>query len=207
MTTKMDIRSFLSNFTVGISRPNKYRVEMNLPRGVNLGADEIGVNNDARAGRITQMNQFFNSGGGINVKCHTMTFPQRSVLTMEHRQNSAPFRTPYSATYDPVTFSFYSNAFLDSRDYFEIWQSAVVNLGSNTMNFYDEYVADVKLYMLDDYGEDAYSVTLYEAYPLNIGIVDVSYSQQNAVTTTTVTMSFKSWAPWYNPQSNPSAPS
>lgn len=205
MTTKMDIWTFLSNFKDGFSKPNKYRVEFNLPRGVSLGQNEIGVNNDARAGRISQMNQFFNSGGGIDVKCHTMTFPQRSLLTMEHRQNSAPFRTPYSATYDPVTFSFYANAFLDARDYFEVWQSAVVNLGSNTMNFYEEYVSDIKMYLLDDHGEDAYGVTLFEAYPLNIGIVDASYSQSNQVTTATVTMSFKSWAPWYNPQSNPSA--
>lgn len=198
MTTKMDIMSFLARFSDGFSKPNRYRVEMVLPPGVALGAGEIGVNNDARRGQISRMNSFFNSGGDIDVKCHTMTFPQRSLMTMEHRQNSAPFRTPYSATYDPVTFSFYANAFMDARDYFEVWQSAVVNLGSNTMNFYDEYVADIKLHMLDDYGEDAYTVTLFEAYPLNIGIVDASYSQANTVTTCTVTMSFKSWAPMYD---------
>ncbi|ASD50574.1 tail tube [Acidovorax phage ACP17] len=205
MTTKMDIWSMLSHFRDGISRPNKYRVEMNLPSGVGLGEGEIGVNSDARAGKIAQIDRYFNATGGINFKCHTMTFPQRSLLTSEHRQNSAPFRTPFSATYDPVTFSFYANSYMDTRDYFEVWQSAVVNLGTNTMNFYNEYVADVKLYMLDDYGNDAYSVTLFEAWPLNIGIVDASYSQSNALTTCTVTLAFKSWAPEYNSQSNPSA--
>lgn len=205
MAANMGIMGFLAHFNKGISRPNKYRLEMVLPRGVPLAEGQIGVNSDARVGNISRLHQNFNAGGAINVKCHTMTFPQRSLLTQEHRQNSAPFRTPYSATYDPVTFSFYANAFMDTRDYFEIWQSAVINLGTNTMNFYDEYVADVKMVMLDDYGEDSYFVKLYEAYPLNIGIVDAGYSQNNAITTCTVTLAFKSWAPEFNQQSNPSA--
>lgn len=198
MTTRMDYQTFLSNFVDGISRPNRYRVEFNLPRGVNLSGGALSVNNEATVGQIAKMEKYFNSGGMVNIKCHTMTFPQRSLLTMDHRQNSAPFRTPYSATYDPVTFSFYADASMDSRDYFEVWQSAVVNLGSNTMNFYDEYVSDIHMYMLDLEGNDTYKVSLFEAYPMNIGIIDASYGQNNAFTTCTVTMAFKSWQPINN---------
>jgi len=199
MENKLGYQFFLSQFgDRGISKPNKYRVEFNLPRGVNLPQGDISVNDDARAANIGRMEAYFNTGGMINVKCHTMTFPQRSLLTMEHKQNSAPFRTPYSATYDPVTFSFYADGHLDTRDYFEVWQSAVINLGSNTMNFYDEYVSDVNMVMLDEYGHDAYAVSLFECYPLNIGIVDASYSSENTFTTCTVTMAFKSWLPANN---------
>ena len=198
MTDRSDYKHFLAQFRGGVGRPNRYRVEFNLPTGVALGAGEIGVNVVALVGYIRRMDRYFNGGGGINIKCHTATFPQRSLMTMEHRQNSAPFRTPYSATYDPVTFSFYTDPQLDTRDYFDVWQSAVVNLGTNTMNFYDEYVSDVSITMLDQYGEDAYKVTLYEAYPLNVGIIDASYSNNNQLTTATVTMSFKSWAPELN---------
>ena len=198
MTDRSDYKHFLAQFRGGVGRPNRYRVEFNLPTGVALGAGEIGVNDDALVGNIRRMDRYFNGGGGINIKCHTATFPQRSLMTMEHRQNSAPFRTPYSATYDPVTFSLYTDPQLDTRDYFDAWQSAVVNLGTNTMNFYDEYVSDVSITMLDQYGEDAYKVTLYEAYPLNVGIIDASYSNNNQLTTATVTMSFKSWAPELN---------
>ena len=125
MTTRMDYQTFLSNFVDGISRPNRYRVEFNLPRGVNLSGGALSVNDESTVGRIAGMEKYFNSGGMVNIKCHTMTFPQRSLLTMEHRQNSAPFRTPYSATYDPVTFSFYADSTMDTREYFEVWQSAV----------------------------------------------------------------------------------
>lgn len=202
----MDIWGFLSHFQKGLSRPNRYRVEFNLPKGIPIqGA--LGSNPDASSGSIMQWEKFFNGIGGINIKCHTMTFPQRSVLTQEIRQNAAPFRTPYTASYDPITFSFYNNSRMDVRDYFEIWQSAVLNLGTNTMNFYDEYVSDIKMVMLDMQGNDAYGVTLYEAWPLNIGILDASYANSNAYTTTVVTMAYKSWAPFNNDQTGSGAAS
>lgn len=202
MAADNTVMGFLSHFKEGIAKPSRYRVEFHLPKGVNLQAGQIGVNSESTVAQITGMQNYFNAKGGIDIKCHNATFPQRSLLTSEHRQNSAPFRVPYSSTYDPVTFSFYADSTLDTREYFEIWQGAVVNFGTNTMNFYDEFVADIKMFQLNDLGEDSYSVELIEAYPINIGIVDSSYAQQNAYQTITVTMSFRSWKPNNNDQRN-----
>lgn len=200
MNNRMAIDTFLSYFTQGVSRPNRFRVECVLPRGISADALRVGGNQESVAGSIMGMERYFNQGGAVNIKCHTATFPQRNLMVQEIRQNSAPFRAPYSASYDPITFSFYANGNLDTRDYFEVWQSAVVNLGTNTMNFYDEYTSDMSLVMMNEYGHDTYSVKLYEAWPLNVGLIDVSYSQQNALTNVVVTMSYKSWAPIHNLQ-------
>lgn len=189
---------FLSHFQQGFAQPSRYRVELNLPSGVNLASGTIGVNTESTVGKIRQMENYFNAKGGINIKCHSMTFPQRSLMTYEHKQNSAPFRIPYSSTYDPVTFSFYADGQLDTRDYFDIWQAAVVNVGTNTINFYDEYVADIKLWALDSQGNDTYGVVLYEAWPINIGTLEYAYSASNSYQTSTVTMSYKTWQPIFN---------
>lgn len=203
--TQMRITDLMSHFRKGISRPNRYGLMFNLPSGIGLGGASLGANPEALAGNIRTMENYLNGSGGVDVKCHTATFPQRSTLTMEQRQNSAPFKTPYSGSYDPVSFSFYNDSAMDARDYFDIWHSCVVNVGSNTMNFYDEYVSDVHMFMIDDYGQKTYGVTLFEAYPLVVGQFDVSYAQMNSVTSTTVTLAFKSWAPNNNYQSNRSA--
>lgn len=192
------ISGFLSKFTKGVAKPNKYRVEFNMPRGVSLADNSMGSNINAMNGRIRTLGLQLNAGGAIDIKCHTANLPQRSLMTYEHKQNSAPVRLPYSSTYDPVTFSFYANSRYDTRTFFETWQSAVMNFGTNTVNFYDEYKADVQIITLDDYGNDAYKVTLFDAYPLNIGVVDLSYSQVNNYQTVTVTMSFRHWLPWTN---------
>lgn len=196
MKTDQSVSDFLAKFQRGFASPNRYRVEFSLPSGVKaLTAGMIGVNADALAKNMPGMNSFFNSNNQVNIACHTMTMPQRSLMTYEIKQNSAPVRYPYSATYDPVTFSFYVNSDYNTRDFFEVWQSSVVNFSTNTINFPDEYVSNVKMYAQDTHGQDTYGVTLENAYPLNIGIVDFSYSQMNAFQTITVTMSYKWWYP------------
>lgn len=197
MSVDMSVSAFLAHFEKGVARSNKFRVEFILPKGV--PADTVGVNTDATAGQIQQLQNYFNSSrGAVNIKCHTATFPQRSLLTSGLNQNSAEFRIPYSATYDPVTFSFYANSEMDTRDYFEVWQSAVCNFSNNTMNFLEEYVSDVNIISLDATGNDAYGVTLFEAYPINIGAIDVAYANMDSYQNTMVTMSYKSWLPWMN---------
>lgn len=196
MSTSMNARDFLAHFERGVARQNRFRVEFNLPRGVSASAP--GVNMDAVEGNIGRLQSYFNQGrGSVNIKCHTATFPQRSLLTSEQVQNSAAFRVPYSASYDPVTFSFYADSDLDTRDYFDVWQSAANNFQNNTMNFFSEYVSDVNIIALDVLGNDTYGVTLYEAWPMNIGVLDYSYANMDSFQTTIVTMSFKSWLPTY----------
>lgn len=192
----MSIHRFLAQFKKGFARQNRYRVEFHLPKGIPAGT--AGANTDATNGTIQQLDNYFNGSQGINIKCHTATFPQRSLLTSGITQNSAEFRVPYSVTYDPVSFSFYADSEMDTRDYFEVWQSAVANYSNNTMNFFEEYVADVKLFQLDATGKDTYGVTLFQAWPLNIAAIDVSYSSMDTTQSTMVTMAFKSWLPWNN---------
>ena len=205
------VNDFLAKFKNGIAKPNRYRVEFGMPQGVRMPTEwsvgdifsggqfsdmaqgALGGNPFALFSEIPRLGSVLNANGSIDIKCHTMTMPQRSLMTYEHKQNSAPVRFPYSSTYDPVTFSFYADTQYDTRQFFEVWQSAVMNFGTNTVNFYDEYKSDIHMYTLDDYGNDAYKVTLFDAYPLNIGIVDLSYSQANNYQSVTVTMSYRHW--------------
>lgn len=194
-TTDMSMSTFLSKFEKGMAKPNKFRVEFNLPAGVNLQRGDIGVNEDALVSNIQAVNTILNQNGNIDVKCHTLNFPQRSLMTFEHKQNSAPMRMPYSSTYDPITFSFYADSDYDTRDFFDVWQSSVINFGTNTVNFYREYTSNIKMYAVNDMGKDTYGVVLEDAYPLNVGILDFSYSQFNNFQNVTVTMAYKKWTP------------
>jgi hypothetical protein len=198
MSNDVSIKSFIAKLGTGLAKPCRYRVEFNLPAGFNADPSLPGVNTDSAASNIRTKEREYNQNGLVNVLCHTCSLPQRSLLTYEHKQLSAPYRVPYSQAYDPVTFSFYADSDYIVREYFDIWQNAVVNIGSNTINYYNEFTSDVNIYAINDAGEDTYYVTLFEAYPINIGIVDLSYSNMNATQTVTVTLSYKYWASSYN---------
>lgn len=119
--------------------------------------------------------------------------PQRNLMTYEHKQMNAPYKVPYSQSYDPVPFVFYGDSNLDARRYFEIWQNAVVNIQSNTMNFYSEYVSDVTIEQLDKSGNVTYGIKLYEAYPMSISTLDYSYSNRDSIQNISVVLSYKYW--------------
>lgn len=189
----LSVSSFISRFKSGFAKPNRYRVEFNLPAGFNASVSP-GMNKNSSASSIRSQESTMNHKGNINIMCHSCSLPQRTLLTYEHKQLASPYRVPYSQSYDPVTFSFYTDPEYTTREYFDIWQNAAVNIGSNTMNYYNEFTSDVRIYTIDSAGNDAYCVSLFEAYPINIGMVDLSYSSMDTVQTVTVTMSYKYWA-------------
>lgn len=192
MSTPALYSEFLSHFKRGIMKPNRYEVMFSLPPGVASSAPDF-VKSDAKAGNVQRKENQWNSVGSINIKCHTALFPQRNLSTSERLQNSSPFRTPYSANYDPITFSFYADGDGDTRRYFDLWQNVVINVRSNTLNFYDEYVSDIVLWSLNEAGDRTYGVKCIEAYPLSIGAIDVSYSNQNNFQNVIATFNYRRW--------------
>lgn len=192
------IYDFLANFKTGVMKTSRFRAEFKLPTGVIGSTGVYSVNRNAVAGRMASQESGFNREGSINIKCHMATFPQRSLQTFDFRSNSVPFRIPYATSYDPITLSFYADGNMDTREYFELWQSSVMNFGNNTLNFYNEYVSDVKLFLQNERETDTYGIMLYECYPMNIGMFDVSYAASSSVLNIVVTLAYKSWLPLSN---------
>lgn len=190
MTTALYTK-FLSHFKTGVSTPNRFEIELSLPRGVSTFDDFIDP--EAQSFSLATAQRRMNGLGGINIKCHTITFPMRSIRTHTHTQNSAPFEVPFTASYDPVTFIFYADGNMDTRVYLENWQRTVVNNGSNTLNFYNEFVSDIKMYALDKQDKRTYGVQLEKAYPVSVGAVDFAYSNFDNTTNVTCTFIYKKW--------------
>lgn len=182
---------FLAHFQHGVGKPNRFEVVLNLPSGVQR--KDYYVDDMALKSNLREVGTKLNSQGGVNIKCHTVTFPQRSLRTYTHNQNSAPFEVPFTAVYDPVTMMFYSDGFMDTREFLENWQFTVVNGQSNTLNFYKEFVSDVELYVLDETDVRTYGVRLINAFPIAVGAVDFAYSNFDNPTVITATFAYKRW--------------
>ena len=189
MKQDMSTTKFLNLFDKGIGKANRYQVRFILPKGI---PQSEWANIQSTSGRIQSMQSQLNGNEAINIFCHTCVLPQRSVMTYEHRQMTAPYLLPLSQRYEPIPFSFFSDSTMNTRRYFEVWQNTVLNIHNNTMNFYSEYVADVEIRVLDAQGNPTYGIKLVEAYPMSLPPVDLSYSN-NAVQNVTVVMTYKYW--------------
>jgi hypothetical protein len=189
----VSISSFVGKLKNGLAKPNRFVVDFSLPRGID--SFKQGMNQRVQYGQINQQNQEYNADGTINIFCHTCSLPQRSLLTYTHKQLASPYRVPYSQQeYDPVTFSFYTDNALNTRRFFDIWQTAVINTTVNTVNYYNEFTTNVTIKVLDDEGRETYSIVMYECYPVNVGAIDLSYSASDVLMTVTVSLSYKQWS-------------
>lgn len=185
---------FLSHFKTGVMRPNKYEIKFNLPTGVATLKRDGNPDPRVLSGAMAAQQMLYNGDGGINIKCHTTNFPQRNLVTSERLQNSSAFRVPYTQAYDPVTFSFYADATADTRRYFDLWQNSVINVRSNTLNYYYEFTANVEMWNLDEAGNRTYGVRLEEAYPIAVGAMDVAFGNSGTFQTITTTLQYRRWS-------------
>jgi hypothetical protein len=114
-------------------------------------------------------------------------------MTTESRHYPISFKLPYSAQYDDITFNFNVSGDYAERQFFELWQSAVVNTDNGTLNFYDEYVSNIIMRSLNKTGEAVYSIELINAYPIAIGGLDHAYADQDSVLQLSVTFTYEHW--------------
>jgi len=190
-----NVTNFVNLLSMGLAKSNKYFVEFRLPKGFSESAFSPGVNAESASTHIRAVENILNNNNTIGLMCHTLSMPARALESYSHKQLVSPYKVPKGIEeYEPVTFSLYSSSDLNTRHYFDVWQSTVVNVGSNTLNYYDEYVSDVNIYLIDDEGKySPYFITLFEAWPMNIGELPLSYSSNNTFQTVTVTLAYKHW--------------
>lgn len=191
---------FFANFKNGIAKPTRYRLEFNLPSGVS-GSQTQDSESKVLSANIRREETSLNRSGAIAIKCHTMTLPPRIFQVHEVKYNNSSFKLPHGVTYEPVTFTFYSDSQLDTIRYFDTWQSSVMNFSNNTMNFFNEYVSDINIFICDDAGDDVYGITLFEAYPMGIAAVEYSYTATNIVLNVSVTFAYRYFLPMESSQS------
>ena len=162
-----NISDFISHVSEnGTARPNRYWVEFNTPAG---------------------------SLGNMAMYCKTASMPGRAFQTVEQRQLNAPFKIPYVASYDDVSFTFNLSDDLKERLFFEKWQALMYDEDTALMNYYDTYRGTAVIQQLDKQDTKTYSILLRECYPIALSSVDYAYDNTDNLQQMTVTMAYRYW--------------
>jgi len=188
----------------GFARANRYLVAFNLPGVSKLNQ---GIENNAltfnNAGGTTTNNELESSETAANVgmMCNSIVLPNRDVNTVDYRTYGPGRQMPYGYSFaGKVEASFYGDKFLRQRMFFENWQKKVFNINTHDMNYYNDYIGSMDIYVLgqfaaetgDDQARVTYAVRLFEVYPQTIGSIDQGYANDEQ-TIVPVTLNFRNW--------------
>lgn len=188
----MSINKLLDLISSGVAKPNRYRVNLILPPGVTEQFD--GVMPLSVSGQITRVDHTINRQGRIGLMASAASLPSRMLDTMESRVYGQKRRLPFSyAVSENVNVTLTTTKDFPERKYIEVWQGAVANISSNTMNYPAEYLGQVEISALDAKGNKTYSVTLVNAYPMSLGNTELSYNANNTAAFTPASFSYHTW--------------
>lgn len=146
-----------------IARSNRFRVSFTLPEKLR--------------GKLPTTNTVEKI---ISLTCLIADVPsiQEQTTTIEYGN------TPRKVAFDRTTGDF-PTTFLVTGNYiekklFDAWHSIIFKESESSIEFYDDYVANITVDSLNEQDQVVYSFTLTEAYPLSIGTLKLDRTAQNS---------------------------
>lgn len=133
----------------------------------------------------------------LRLLCNTAQLPNRAVMTSDHRHFNRSVKFAYASTYEPITFTFNSSDDFYERKWLESWMESIVDTKTGSIKYYDEYIGKIIVYTVDRNGKPNGGVQIFEAYPINIATVDMSYSSMDEITQIAVTFNYLYWERFY----------
>nr|DAT28473.1 MAG TPA: Baseplate wedge protein [Caudoviricetes sp.] len=175
------LSKFLSNLQEkGIAKPTLYRVEVGMP---------LVVLAKSALFDLTKGN-FLSTFLDLYMNAETAEFPGMNILSAEVNYGNQERKFVYGKQFQEVTITFRIDADMAQKKLFDTWMGLMVNPKTKQMGFKDDYVADLKIYQLNDEREITYSYYLINAFPTSVSTLTLGYDQQNTYHKLSVTFAY-----------------
>ena len=179
----------------GYAQPNRYEVLI-LPPMSRGGGNLVNV----FKGKEKESNV-----RNISMRCESVNLPGRNMTTSSDTNIYGPARDIVEGvTYaEDITCAFQSSSGLEERVFFENWQRQAFNEKTWNLGYYNDYVGELEIYLLDKNDQRRYGLKIWEAFPKTINPIALSYSTNNEIIKTEIVFS---WRYWTNIDINQQAP-
>ena len=130
-----------------------------------------------------------------SIRCQSISFPGRNLDTVEDTNIYGPTREIVNGvTYaDEIKISFQASSDLGERRFFEEWQKLAFSEKTWNVGYYNDYIAQIDLYLLDREDNRRFGVKLWECFPKDIQGTDLNQGANNEIIKNTVSFSFRYW--------------
>jgi len=158
----------------GLSRGNRYSLELSIPSILTGPASEIDLRN-------------------IHLRISTIELPGKQVATSEVKHYGPVTKRPYATIYEDLTFEIMCSSNLIERRFFSEWMDRAYDPHVAKIGYYDQIKSVVKFKSYGEHSENnLYSVTFQDCYPISIGALNFAYANED-ILTMQVTMAYKKW--------------
>ena len=161
---------------------------------------EVIITPPPKMGTVSVTNPFHGSerasdARAISLRCETINMPGRNLNTLTDSNIYGPTREIVDGvTYaEEIAMTFQASSGLDERVFFEEWQKQAFDENSWNVGYYNDYVSEVQIYLLDRKDQRRYGLRLVEAFPKTIEATELNQGTNNEIVKTSVSFSFRYW--------------
>lgn len=177
------ISNFKSN--VKVTRPNLFYAEIDLP-------SVLGAGNPA-SGSVTYDTTKF------QFRCEATEIPGRTIATTDDQSYGPTTKFAYEVTYNDINLQIIASEDAAERKIFEKWMDYIVTPISDSnmysggfVKYYSNYAAGkVIMHQLKDDGTKIMTYTLYNAYPIQLSPMNLTWEESNTYQRFAVTMTYR----------------
>jgi hypothetical protein len=173
---------------MAILRVDDFRGKM-TGGGARANLFEVNVNFPGAAGGDTELTNFM---------CRGAQLPEAVTGVVEVPFRGRMIKFPGDRTFNNWTMTIYNDTNFTIRNSFERWFNAMNthlgNIGLIMDNAgYGTYLADIEVNQLNQAGGTVKKYKIRNAFPANIGAIDLDYNQATDIEQFTVEMAFDYW--------------
>ena len=135
--------------------------------------------------------------GGMNdltFVCEQAELPGKTVLTVEDKLYGPVRKIGYGQMFIDTTMTFICTAQgWEEKAFFDTWQNDIVDPDMYDASYYNDYTTDLVLRTFTEQNRPSYGIKFKEAFPLNVGAVNIGWSQNNEYARLSVTFAYRRW--------------
>lgn len=121
-------------------------------------------------------------------------FPGKVIATSEFKDYGPTRKIAYGAMYNEVNLQFIVADDMAEKKFFSDWHNYIVddNRGSD-IEYYSNYVGQIKITQFSKQGKPSHSVILDEAYPVTVQALPLSWENTNQYHKLAVDITYRSY--------------
>ncbi|CAL9982295.1 tail tube protein [Vibrio phage K469] len=184
-----DLTNFISHIrNKGVSRSNRFRVTIPLPKKVDELANPVDDSSDIMKWVKTGIKvATVLTGGtieatrGLQVMCSNVQLPGVNIDTADVNDTGHGFKIATGTSKTEIDFGFLLSGDMQEKNTIDIWKEVMINSKTKKVGYYDDYTTDIQIDVLDVQDRVTYSVILTDAYPILFNPVELNKEEADGM--------------------------
>ena len=169
----------------GYAQPNRYEVLIFPPAKLG-GGNQTNIFSGLERQSDTR---------SISLRAQSLNMPGRNLATTDDSNVYGPKREVVEGVNyaEEISIDFQASSQLSERVFFENWQRQAFNEKTWNIGYYNDYVGEIQIFVLDKQDKRRYGIKLWEVFPKTIGANQLAYDANDTLMLTNVSFSFRYW--------------